>query len=141
VISTPGLNTFIQRVYKATGMSIVGALTASQIAINSGLIHTHPTMCTLGGLVLGLGGIIGSSWMAPSKYIQEEKNGSIYLKTENSIGRLSLYTLGLSGLGMSAAPLFAYASMINPVILPTSILITSTIFGASSMYAYMKPQN
>lgn len=65
VISNAGLNAFITRVYKTTGLGILGALTTSQLAIASGLAYTSPMLCGLGGLVMALGGIIGTTSMAP----------------------------------------------------------------------------
>lgn len=47
----------------------------------------------------------------------------------------------MAGMGLSASPLFAKVAFINPAILPTSILISSGIFGAASAFAYMKPKN
>jgi len=63
------------------------------------------------------------------------------LKTTNSPFRVGLYGMAMAGLGLSASPLFAMVSMQNPAILPTSILISSCLFGAASMYAYSKPKD
>lgn len=45
------------------------------------------------------------------------------------------------GLGMSAAPLLAFASMISPSIIPTCLGLTSAIFGGASLAAYMMPKD
>lgn len=74
VISNEGLNSFITRVYKTTGLGIMGALSTSTLAVASGLAASSPLFCGLGGFVMALGGIIGSSRMVPS-YYSEVING------------------------------------------------------------------
>ena len=61
--------------------------------------------------------------------------------TTNSPLRLGLYGMGFAGLGLMSAPLFAKAALINPAILPTSIALTTGIFGAASLYAYTRPKD
>lgn len=58
-------------------------------------------------------------------------------KTVNSPFRLGLFGMGIAGLGLSASPLFAMYSMVNPAILPASCAISTAIFGSASIYAYM----
>ncbi len=52
-----------------------------------------------------------------------------------------MYGLGTIGLGLSAAPLFAYAAMISPSILPSAIGLTTAIFGGASLVAYSMPKD
>lgn len=68
VITNEGLNSFITRVYKTTGMGIVGALTTSQMAIASGLAYTNPGFCGIAGIIMALGGILGTSFSQPQHY-------------------------------------------------------------------------
>lgn len=68
VITNDGLNAFITRVYKTTGLGIMGALSTSTLAVSSGLAYTSPLFCGLGGFVMALGGILGSSYMSPNYY-------------------------------------------------------------------------
>lgn len=70
VISNDGLNSFITRVYKTTGLGIMGALSASTLSVASGLAYTSPLFCGIGGIIMALGGIIGSSRMAPNYYTE-----------------------------------------------------------------------
>lgn len=140
VISNAGLNAFITRVYKTTGLGILGALTTSQLAIASGLAYTSPMLCGLGGFVMALGGIIGTSSMAPQQY-SEEINGQTHLKSTNTPLRVGLYGLGMAGLGLSSSVLFGALNIVNPAILPLSIGITGAVFGSASLYAYMKPKD
>lgn len=130
-----GTNQFIQRVYKTTGISITGALAISQLAMSMHL----PMGFALGGALMTLGGFIGASRMAP-KIVYENVNGQEVLRSENSTGRLALFSLGVAGLGLSSFPLFAYANAINPAILPISIGLSSMIFGGASLYAYTRKE-
>lgn len=47
----------------------------------------------------------------------------------------------MAGLGLSSSLLFGSLHMINPAILPLSIGITGSVFGAASLYAMYKPKN
>jgi FtsH-binding integral membrane protein len=44
--------------------------------------------------------------------------------------------MGVAGLGLSAAPLLAIASMTSPTIIPTCLGLTGAIFGGASLMAY-----
>jgi FtsH-binding integral membrane protein len=52
-----------------------------------------------------------------------------------------MYGLGVVGLGCSAAPLLAMASMISPTIIPTALGLTAAIFGGASLAAYRMPKD
>lgn len=66
---------------------------------------------------------------------------NVVYSSKNSPFRIGLYSMGMAGLGLAAAPLFAKASLINPAILPTAIAVSTAIFGASSIYAYTRPKD
>ena len=55
--------------------------------------------------------------------------------------RTALYGMGIMGLGLSAAPLLAYASMVSPSIVPTALGMTAAIFGGASLAAYRMPKD
>jgi FtsH-binding integral membrane protein len=92
------------------------------------------------GIVATLGGLIGAMYTRPI-YIAEVVNGYSIFKTENPLFRKILFGIGIMGLGLSAAPLFAYASAISPQILPTSMGIATAIFGGASLMAYNMPKD
>jgi FtsH-binding integral membrane protein len=52
-----------------------------------------------------------------------------------------MYGLGVVGLGLSAAPLFAYAMATNPSIIISSLGLTTAIFGGASYAAYSMPRD
>lgn len=54
---------------------------------------------------------------------------------------MGLYGLGIIGLGMSASPLMAYATHLNPTIVPTCLGLTGAIFGGASLVAYKMPKD
>ena len=92
------------------------------------------------GMVGMLAGFIGASYMSPNN-VTERYNGVPIYKTTNSPLRLGLYALGTISLGLTGAPLFAYATAISPSILPTAIGLTTAIFGGSSLVAYNMPKD
>lgn len=49
--------------------------------------------------------------------------------------------MGTLGLGLSAAPLLAFAGMVNPTIIPTCLGLTTAIFGGASLVAYKMPKD
>lgn len=55
--------------------------------------------------------------------------------------RSALYGMGIMGLGMSSAPLFAFVNMVNPSIFPTALGLTAAIFGGASVAAYRMPKD
>jgi FtsH-binding integral membrane protein len=63
------------------------------------------------------------------------------LKTLNSPLRLAAFSAIVGGIGISAAPFFLKMATVNPAILPTSLAISSLIFGSASLYAYLKPRD
>ena len=119
------------------GLGFTGALAASYLAIAAGV---SPIVCTFGGIVSMLVGLIGASRMNAVP-VEDHYNGVPILKTENGPARLALYGLGLAGLGLSAAPMFAYAYAISPTILPSAIGISAAIFGGASLVAYSMPKD
>lgn len=54
--------------------------------------------------------------------------------------RSALYGVGVMGLGLGAAPLMAFASAVNPSIVPTCLGLTAAIFGGASLMAYKMPK-
>lgn len=87
-----------------------------------------------------LGGIFGASAMAPTYHV-DNVSGSQALRTTNSGGRIALYGIGMAGLGLSFAPMMGMFNMVNPAIIPTSIVLSASIFGSASLYAYTRPKD
>lgn len=135
-----GLNQFMTRIYNTTGLSILAALSTSYMVMSIPALAGIMPGLSLFGIVGMLGGFIGASYMSPITK-NENYNGVPIYKTSNTPMRLGLYALGTVSLGLTAAPLFAYASAISPSILPTAIGITTAIFGGSSLVAYNMPKD
>lgn len=136
VVNNVGLNSFITRVYKTTGVALMGTFAASQWALSTG-IYMAP-YANIAAIVAMLGGFIGSSYMTPNMFTYE-KNGHTHIKSTNSPLRVGLYGLGCVGMGVMSAPLFAAVSHINPMIVPTAVVLSTGVFGAASAYAYSRP--
>jgi FtsH-binding integral membrane protein len=49
--------------------------------------------------------------------------------------------MGMAGLGLSFAPMMGMFNMVNPAIIPTSIVLSASIFGSASLYAYTRPKD
>lgn len=47
-----------------------------------------------------------------------------------------MFGLGVLGLGLGGAPLIAFASAVNPTVVPTCLGLTAAIFGGASLMAY-----
>lgn len=134
------MNAYINRVYKTTGAGIFTALSSSYFVSHLPYVYYHPYITLFGGFAMTLGGIIGTCATTPTYHV-ENINGNTALKTTNSIGRVALYGMGMAGLGISFAPIMGMFNILNPAIIPTSIVISSSIFGAASLYAYSRPKD
>ena len=140
-----GLNRFLQKVYNTTGLSILGALGTSYAVLSLPLTATAMSQIAMGGMVATLVGLIGSSFMKPEYLVMKEPLGqgeqTETIVARNSVLRNALYGVGVMGLGLSAAPLLAFASMVSPSIVPTCLGLTTAIFGGASLAAYMMPKD
>lgn len=47
----------------------------------------------------------------------------------------------MAGLGLTAAPMMGMFNMVNPAIVPTAAVVSASIFGAASLYAYTRPKD
>jgi FtsH-binding integral membrane protein len=52
-----------------------------------------------------------------------------------------MFALGTIGLGLSGAPLMAFATAVSPTIVPTALGLTTAIFGGASLIAYRMPKD
>lgn len=68
-----GLNRFMQSVYNTTGLSILGALGTSYIALSLPLTAATMGYLSIGGFAASLVGLIGSSYMKPEYLVISEK--------------------------------------------------------------------
>ena len=140
-----GLNRFLQRVYNTTGLSIIGALGTSYAVLSLPIAAGAMSQLAMGGMVATLVGLIGSSFMKPDYLVMKEPLGqgeqTETVVARNGFLRSALYGMGVMGLGLSAAPLLAYASMVSPSIVPTCLGLTTAIFGGASLAAYMMPKD
>jgi FtsH-binding integral membrane protein len=140
-----GMNRFLSRVYNTTGLSILGALSTSYAVLSVPVLSAMMMPLAMGGLASTLIGFISAIYMKPQYYTEEEalnnrEKISIF-KSKNGPLRLAMYGLGTVGLGLSAAPLMAFASAVSPTILPTAIGLTAAIFGGASIIAYRMPKD
>lgn len=140
-----GLNKFLQKVYTTTGLSILGALGTSYAVLALPISGVAVSQLAVGGIIASLVGLIGSSYMSPTYLVKQESlNERERVETivaQNSFLRQVLYGTGIIGLGLSAAPLLGYVSMVSPGIIPTALGLTTAIFGGATLAAYSMPKD
>ncbi len=97
------------------------------------------------GMVMTLLGFIPVAFMKATYHVTSERLNSNekieMIHSKNSILRQALSGMGTIGLGLSAAPLLAFASAVNPTIVPTCLGLTTAIFGGASLVAYRMPKD
>jgi FtsH-binding integral membrane protein len=137
-----GLNRFLQKVYNTTGLSVLGALGTSYLAMS---LPISGGALAVGGIVASLVGLIGASWMKPEYIVVTEKLTNLEqtetIVSRNSFLRSALYGTGIIGLGLGTAPLLQFAAMVSPTIVPTCLGLTAAIFGGASLAAYQMPKD
>ena len=130
------------RIYNTTALSIAGALGGAFVGMNLPIVMMNPVAAMIAGGLVTIGSFMGVQFMKPTSVTENVFGGSgSILKTQNSISRIMLYSMGVLSLGISASPLFAYMHMISPTIIPSSLGITLGIFGGASAMAYALPKD
>ena len=66
IAKNQGMNKFLTRVYNTTGLSIIGALSASAVVINTPLLAASMSGLAIFGMIGTLGGFIGAQYMKPN---------------------------------------------------------------------------
>ena len=132
-----GLQKHLNNVYKTTVLSFGGAMSVSYLAISAGLA---PGLCFVGG---GLGGLISVIAFGFTKFesrMFKDKKGNEYLSSVNSFWRKAWYGTFVTCSGLMMAPILGKFFLINPLIIPTALAVTSTICSGAALYAYLKPK-
>jgi FtsH-binding integral membrane protein len=135
-----GINKFLHKVYTTTGLAFGGALATSYAVLSIPALSTMMVPLAFGGFVATLAGFISSSYMKPNYFVEQERyNAREKIETIRSVNsplRQAMFGLGVVGLGLSGAPLIAFASAVSPTIVPTCLGLTTAIFGGASLMAY-----
>lgn len=136
---------FLQKVYKTTGLTILGALGTSYGVLSLPISAAGVAMLAKCGIGAGLVGVIGSSLMKPEiMTVSEQLNSKEkveLLVSRNSMLRKVLYGAGVIGIGLSTAPMIGIVNAINPTILPLALGLTAALFGGASLAAYRMPKD
>jgi FtsH-binding integral membrane protein len=151
-----GLSKFVNRTYLWTGGSVIGTILLST-SLAQGIFPAHPTATVIGGVLLSFGGIFGimksaftinreiiaynhvsSPTTSPPVLGEKERvshESTEALSSTNTPQRLAAYAAFVTGMSMTAAPVFfMYPGAIMP-----ALLSSSTVFGAAALYAYARP--
>jgi FtsH-binding integral membrane protein len=135
-----GLQKHIQKVYKTTGLSLAGIFGTSYLAISTNLAMTAPGFCLMGGGLGMLASVIAFGFTKCTPVMVRSPEGFEYLQGEDSSARKALYGGFIGCSGLSLAPLLAAYSAMNPFLIPTAFLTTTTICAGAATYAYYKPK-
>lgn len=133
-----GLSKFLKDVYVFSGLGIGGSVMTSLILSGTGIGMSNPLILFGSGIIMSFASIYG---IQKFKYVsrQENINNTIVEYSENDPKRILSYGGLITGMGITMAPLVAICTTISPTILPLSVLLSSFVFGGSSLFAYYKP--
>lgn len=133
------LKHYLKNVYYKTGLGITGSL-----ATASTLTYLAPEFLSqnaLGLLIVGAIGAIGSIFAyRQNDYTTRKENydGKLVTVTEHSTrNKLAYGVLSVSN-GLTIAPLVLISSAVNPLILPTALVLSAGTMGGASWYALSK---
>lgn len=142
VMKEVGLQKHLNKMYKTTMLSFGGALGISYMMAATKFALLSPMACLGVGAIGSLGSVIAFSWFTKSQStMATDSKGQEYLTSENSPGRLALYSTFVGCSGLMMAPLVGHYIILNPVIVPVALGLTTTIVSASSLYAYSRPKD
>lgn len=136
-----GLQKHLNRMYKTTVISFSGALGVSYLVAASNFALLSPQLCLLGGGIGSLVSIIAFAFTKSQSKMVADASGNKYLSSENSPGRLALYSAFVGCSGLLMAPMIGHYLMVNSMVIPTALLLTTTICSGASVYAYTKPKD
>lgn len=140
VSSEYGLQKHIQKVYKTTGLSLAGIFGTSYLAIASKLAFASPGLCLFGGGIGMLASLVAFGFTKCQPVMLRSQEGFEYLSGEDSVARKMLYGSFIGCSGLSLAPMLAAYASLNPFLIPTALLTTTTICAGAATYAYYKPK-
>ena len=136
VAKEKGLQDYLHKIYGTTALSVAAALGVSKLSIASGFALTNPMGAVFGGLILSIGGIVGFSFSKTNIYYNKEGLPQV----ENTPLRKLLYGSAITGSGLSISPFIFQMSVVNPLIIPGAVLLTSGVCAGASLFALMKPK-
>ena len=140
-----GINKFLATVYTHTGLAFGGALATSYTVLSVPALSAMMMPLSIGGAIASIVGFVATSYMRPQYQIETERLNAREkietIKPVNSLMRQAMFGMGVLGLGLGGAPLLAYASAVNPTIVPTCLGLTAAIFGGASLAAYNMPKD
>lgn len=131
VTQSSGLANFIRKTYTATGLGIFGTIGVAQMLDYSNIASQYPVHCLGFGFVASIASIVGINYA--NYTINETENG---LESKNSLGRQFAFGGLVTGMGLTLSPMVDLCNTIDPTILPISMLLSGTVMGGASAYAY-----
>lgn len=137
-----GLKHFLKRVYIKTGFGVVGSLaTASSFTyLLPELLEKHPLELIVIGAIASFGSIFAYN-NKDYKIVDKEYQGVVIPIAEHSAkNKISFATLSVST-GLTMAPLLLMTNIINPLILPTALILSTATMTGATFYAMKQKDN
>lgn len=133
-----GLSEFLKNVYAFSAMGIGGSVLTSLLLSATEIATLNPFMLIGTGFVISFSSIFG---LEKFKYQLKQKmiNKTIIQYSENDPARLISYAGLVTGFGITMVPMVTICNAVSPLILPLSVLLSTFVFGGSSLFAYYKP--
>ena len=141
VMQHVGLQKHLNAMYRTTVLSFGGALGISYLTVASNFALFSPGFCLMGGGIGSLVSVIAFMFTKCKNKMVTDANGNHYLTSENSLARQAIYGTFIGCSGVMMAPLLGHYFMVNSMIIPTALALTTTICSGSSLYAYTKPKD
>lgn len=142
VTKNVGIHKFVTRIYNTTALSVIGALGGAYVGMTIPALMMSPLATSLIGTLVAIGSFVGVQSMRPQHVVENVLGApNPILKTQNSVSRILLYSLGVLSLGISTSPLFAYMQMAHPSVITASLGVTLGIFGGASAISYALPKD
>lgn len=128
-----GLRQFLGRVYLRSGLGIAGTVGLAAALAPFAFTGAFPyLMC--GGLVLAMGSCLGIIYIKPEiKTITVGNQEVVYAK--DKLSRELCFVGLVGGMAMGLAPMMYIITEISPMIVPISLMLTSSIFGGCWWYS------
>lgn len=134
------LNKFMTKIYRTTGVSILGSLGLSALLSASvPFVMAHPFATMLGGFVMSVAGIQGVSSIKPKIVQEKQPGGKIIENLQNPLIRKLAFLSFIGGSAISLSPLMGILMAWNPAIIPMAAGISALTMGGASLYAMYKP--
>lgn len=133
-----GINSYMKDIYKYSLFSFGSLITGAHIISTSSLM-LNPMLPLGAGAILSIGSVLAFSFHKPNLLKTQDFQGRDLVIAEETTYRKSLFAGLVTGGMLSISPLFAYANVLNPAIVPTAVVLSISTFAGMSLYSMSRP--